>query len=711
MHRFSSEKGQAFIFGLLFLAVVVMALLILYNQGQLVTNRVQLENAADATVYSQAKLAARNQNFIAYTNRSMVANEVSIGQMVSLLSWAKHYKQMSAFTSYPLYRIPIAPPSPTTFADVLNAATIPYVAMGNAVSVPANTLVQYWPTVVSIFNGTVGVFQKMFALATMAGQVEMSMGVVEDHEDDPDNPEMYIPVVGWYFFTQNALLTYFGENFSPTNLADLVGDATADKDWSADATELTESFLGGQVGELENMINDNSAGLSRKKSKNVSGGANSNLNSGDQAEANAVEAYQRYMAIVNRNRASFTEDRHWDVFPSTPDLIPELKLSLGIITLTIDLDFSVGAGIRNDGGTVYEANSPLESDADLAKLGWSAIDVISFGVEFDIALFVEIELCLPIVGCDSWTLLDFGFVLPIGFPLGGATHQVYSTNSNAKKILTDWGLPFSNDTGRFGGDPDDPDNNGAFDGFHLQSLAWGQASPALLPGMYGLRTTQDVTDSYVGPPSFFSLGGSFQESGISYEFTSAVAKSLDDIETSDHDTLGVDSDDSDWDNDNIQYTNFDVKTRSRAEGDDFAADYQQFIWNDDRPMMTVSSAETYFANPMQTLDDGSAEPASLFSPFWDARLREPSAIAVLIATGELDFTEIFEGLGDSAIGMVDWLLNAVGDRMVDTGVDYMVEQLDSPWDALAEEPMREGASQVKDIAVDAVVNELEDFMP
>ncbi|WP_256526617.1 pilus assembly protein TadG-related protein [Gilvimarinus sp. DA14] len=711
MRRFSSEKGQAFIFGLLFLAVVVMALLILYNQGQLVTNRVQLENAADATVYSQAKLAARNQNFIAYTNRSMVANEVSIGQMVSLLSWAKHYKQISAFTSYPLYRIPVAPPSPTTFTDVLSVVTLPYKLMGEAVSVPANTLVQFWPTVVSIFNGTVGVFQKMFALATLAGQVEMSMGVVEDHEDDPNDPEMYIPVVGWYFFTQNALLTYFGENFSPTNLADLVGDATAEKDWSADATELTESFLGDQVGELENMINDNSAGLSKKKSKNVSGGANSNLNAGEESEANAIEAYQRYMAIVNRNRASFTEDRHWDVWETTGDLIPEIELSLGIITLTIDLDFSIGGGIKNDGGTVYEANSPLESDSDLAGLGWSAIDVLSFGLEFDVGLFVEIELCLPIVGCDSWTLLDFGFVLPIGFPLAGATHQVYSSNSKAKKILTDWGLPFNNDTGRFGGDPDDPDNNGAFDGFHLQALAWGQASPALLPGMYGLRTSQDVTDSYVGPPSFFSLGGSFQESGKSYEFTSAVAKSLDDIETSDHDSLRVDSDDGDWDNDEIQYTNFDVKTRSRAEGDDFAADYQQFIWNDDRPMMTVSSAETYFDNPMQTLTDGSAEPASLFSPFWDARLREPSAIAILIATGELDFTEIFEGLGDSAIDMVDWLLNAIGDRMVDTAVDYMVEQLDSPWDALAEDPMRDGASYVKDIAVDAVVDELEEFMP
>lgn len=711
MKSIKSDKGQAFIFGLLFLAVVVMALLILYNQGQLVTNRIQLENAADATVYSQAKLAARNQNFAAYTNRAMVANEVSIGQMVSLLSWAKHYKQVGEFTSYPLYRFPVAPPSPTTFADILNTVTIPYRVMGTAVSAAAKPMVEVWPTVVSYFNSTIGVFQKMFALATLAAQVEVGMGVIEDHEDDPDNPEMYIPVIGWYFFTQNALLTYFGENFSPTNLADLVADATADKSWSADAEDLTRDFLSNQVGELENMINDNSPSLGRKKSKNTSGGAGANLNTGDQAEANAVEAYKRYMAIVNRNRARFTEDRHWQLWLTVPDLIPEITLPLGIITLTIDLDFSVGGGLKNDGGTVYMSNSAIETDQDIAKINWSAIDVLSFGLEFDIGLYVEVELCLPLVGCNSWTLLDFNFILPIGFPLAGATHQVVTQNSHAKKIMTDWGLPFNNDTGKFGGDPDDPDNNGAFDGFHLQTLSWGQVSPSLLPGMYGLRTSMDVTDSYAGPPSFFSLGATFQQTGTSYEFTTAVAKSLDDVQTTDNDHLNIDSDGDDWDNGDIQYTSFDVQTRSRAEGDDFAANYQQVIWNDDRPMMTVSSAETYFANPMQTLSDGSAEPASLFSPFWDARLREPSAIALLIATGEIDFEEMFGGIPTTAVGMVDWLLRAIGERMVDTGVDYLVDQLQPPWGGLVEGPLRDGAQQVKDFAVDQVVNELEEFLP
>jgi hypothetical protein len=708
-----AQKGQAMVFGLLFLAVVLMALLALFNQGQLVNHRVQLENTADASVYSQAKLAARNQNFIAYTNRAMVANEVSIGQMVALLSWAKHYRDVGAFTSYPLYRFPVAPPSPTTFSDVLQTVTIPYAVMGNVVSVAAKFMVETWPTVVSYFNSALGVFQKIFAVATLAAQVEVNLRVVKDHERDPERPQMYIPAIGWYFFTQNTLLTYFGENFSPTNLKSLARNAMSDEESADEAEALAEDFLASQVGELENMINDNSPGLGKKKAKNTSGGAGSNMNTGENAEAQAVEAYKRYAAIVNRNRESFTKDRHWSLFPYVDVPIPELKLSLGIITLTIDLDLGFGAGLKNDGGTVYQANSEISSDADIAKLGWHSIDVTSFGVQFDIGLYVNIELCLPIIGCNDWTLLDIDFSLPIGFPLAGATHQVVSDNLHAKKFLPEWGFPFTNDTGRYGGDPDSPVNNGAFDGFHAQALFWGQASPSLAPGMYGARTSADVTDSYAGPPSFFSLGSNFQQTGRSYEFTIAVAKSLNDVKTSDSNTFNIRGESSDWDDPDseLHFTRFDAETHSRAEGTDFAAAYQRFVWGDGRPMMTISSAETYFSNPMQKTADGGAEPASLFSPFWDARLRQPSKIAYLIATGDIDFRELFEGLGSTALGMIDWLLRAIGEKLVQSGIDYLLEQIGPPWGSFVEDPIRDAGSQVVDFTVDAVIGELEEFLP
>lgn len=703
------------VFGLLFLAVVLMAMLALFNQGQLVNHRIQLENAADATVYSQAKLAARNQNFIAYTNRAMVANEVSIGQMVAILSWAKHYRDVGAFVSYPAYRFPVAPPSPVTFSDVLQTVTIPYAVMGNVVATAANFMVKTWPTVVSYFNSALGVFQKIFALATMAAQVEVNLKILEDHERDPDRPELYIPVIGWYFFTQNILLTYFGENFSPTRLKDLASNAMAGSGHEEDVEAAVEEFVVEHVGELENMINDNSPNLGRKKSKNAGGGANANVNTGEKAEAQAVESYKRYAAIVNANREDFTADRHWEAGPPYLNLpIPELKLPLGIITLTIDLDIGFWAGAQNDGGTVYQANSAIESDADIAKLGWHSIDVTSFGVKFDLGLYVNVELCLPIVGCNDWTLIDLEFSLPIGFPLAGATHQLVSDRQHAKKILPEWGIPFDPQPGRYGGEKGDSSNKGVFDGFHAQALAWGQVSPQLMPGgMYGTRQAVDVTDTYTGPPSFFSLGKNFQEAARSYEFTIAVAKSLDRVKTSDSDTFNITSDSGDWDDpdSDLHFTRFDLETHSRAQGTDFAADYQRFIWGDQRPMMTISSAETYFNNPMQRTSSNHPEPASLFSPFWDARLRQPSRIAYLLASGEIDFKDMFEGLSSTAIGMVDWMLRAVGDRLVQTGVDALVDKVGPPWGSFVEGPVRGVGDEVMNRTIDAVVGELEDFMP
>lgn len=718
--RFERQQGQAMVFSLLFMAVCLITLLILYNQGQLVKNRVQIENAADAAVYSQAKLAARNLNFIAYTNRAMVANEVSIGQMVALLSWAKHYKQVDGFVAkayaFPLYSIPIAPPSPTTMSDVLSVVTLPWKILGTAVEIPTKAVVDKWPTVISIFNGALGVFQKVFALSTLEAQIEMNLNVVEDHEFDPDNPELYTPAVGWYFFVQNTLLTYFGENISPDNLYRSVSNEL-DSSENADAHDLVADFLGDQLGTIDNMINDNTTGMKKKRSSNTAGGKNSNMNTGenDADGDGAVVAYQRFAAIVNRNREAFTKDRHWDFGPPRTTISLPLVLDIGIVKLTIQLDLGFWAGIKNDGGTAFGSQGSLKTDKDLESLGWSSIDVTSFGIQIDIGLFVNVEVCI-LGGCTDWDILDFDITIPIGLPLAGATHQVVSDKKYAKKFISDWGHPtMSSDI--YGGDDDDPLNQGAFDLFHIAALGWGQASPRFSPGgMYGTRQAgalKDVTDTYGGAPSFFSLGDSFQKSGVGYEYTIALAKSLNEVETTDSDTFDIKTGDtSDWDQGDVDYTRFDVETHSRAEGSDASAGYQKVIWNDTRPMMTVSSAETYFANPMQKNADGSDEAASLFSPFWDARLKEPSAVAMLIATGELPWSKIFEGLSDnaSANDIVDWVLRGIADRVVDVGVDNLVEKIDPPFSTLMKPALQGIASQATDTALDQLPD-LDEYMP
>ncbi len=86
----SRARGQALVLGLSFLFVSAAVLFYLFNTGQSVTEKIRLTNAADAAAYSAATLEARALNYDAYVNRTMVANEIAIAQVVSFVSWA-HY--------------------------------------------------------------------------------------------------------------------------------------------------------------------------------------------------------------------------------------------------------------------------------------------------------------------------------------------------------------------------------------------------------------------------------------------------------------------------------------------------------------------------------------------------------------------------------------------------------------------------------------------
>lgn len=76
-------------FTLLFAGVTALICLVLYNSGTLANTKTQLQNAADAGAYSGAVLLARDHNFSAYTNRAMVANQVSVAQLVSMKSFTE----------------------------------------------------------------------------------------------------------------------------------------------------------------------------------------------------------------------------------------------------------------------------------------------------------------------------------------------------------------------------------------------------------------------------------------------------------------------------------------------------------------------------------------------------------------------------------------------------------------------------------------------
>lgn len=84
-------RGQALILGLSFLFISALILFYTFNTGQSVTEKIRLTNAADAAAYSAATMEARALNYDAYVNRTMVANEIAIAQVVSIVSWSHYF--------------------------------------------------------------------------------------------------------------------------------------------------------------------------------------------------------------------------------------------------------------------------------------------------------------------------------------------------------------------------------------------------------------------------------------------------------------------------------------------------------------------------------------------------------------------------------------------------------------------------------------------
>jgi Flp pilus assembly protein TadG len=83
----SAHAGQALVPALLFLLIGGIGLYVAFGSFQMTSAKIKLQNTADAAAYSAAVLQARDYNFSAYTNRAMVANQVSAAQVVALKSW------------------------------------------------------------------------------------------------------------------------------------------------------------------------------------------------------------------------------------------------------------------------------------------------------------------------------------------------------------------------------------------------------------------------------------------------------------------------------------------------------------------------------------------------------------------------------------------------------------------------------------------------
>lgn len=86
MHSSRRQRGQAIYLALAAIIFLSLMTFATWNISQMTHAKAQTLNAADAGVYALATTVARDLNFMAYSNRAMVANHVVVGQLVSLAS-------------------------------------------------------------------------------------------------------------------------------------------------------------------------------------------------------------------------------------------------------------------------------------------------------------------------------------------------------------------------------------------------------------------------------------------------------------------------------------------------------------------------------------------------------------------------------------------------------------------------------------------------
>jgi hypothetical protein len=88
-------RGQATLMAFATLLFLVLMTLAAYDISQMAHGKMQTMNAADAGAYAAAVVVARDANFMAYTNRAMVANHVVVGQLVSFASLAVMFEDLA----------------------------------------------------------------------------------------------------------------------------------------------------------------------------------------------------------------------------------------------------------------------------------------------------------------------------------------------------------------------------------------------------------------------------------------------------------------------------------------------------------------------------------------------------------------------------------------------------------------------------------------
>ncbi|MCB1740988.1 MAG: hypothetical protein KDK91_11505 [Gammaproteobacteria bacterium] len=376
-------RGQASVLALLLLGVAVICALSLYKSGRLATDKMALQNAADAVAYSVSTVEARDLNFAAYMNRSIVANEVAIAQMVGLASWAQHtnsfhdhLRSYDTVIAQPLASNPFTAAVGAPMSAALKGMAGVFKGVGTVLDKTFKPLAQAFSIVSHGTNYAYGVSQTVFHYASLM----QALGVVQEMIDrnGPDG-------AGMSDYGVLSLISHLA------TFAELPGFPGTQYTRSYDPTEVCSK---------------------RARDRN-------------DESCDSARAYERLAAITLDSRDNFSRNRGWElqffkvlrqmgIVPSwlTFDLRDRSgknrtwlginfskSLDLGIAEVRFGMRFGIYFDLARDGGSELR-HVRQSNDATAGKyFNWSAADGTNMGIGITGRIFGGIFACLPLVGC------------------------------------------------------------------------------------------------------------------------------------------------------------------------------------------------------------------------------------------------------------------------------------------------------------------------
>ena len=340
------QSGQAILLILLLTGVGILAGLMLVSNGMLTSEKMALQNAADAAAYGVSVAEARDLNFAAYINRAMVANEVAIGQLVGLMSWAAMVRSVPGFLDLYYGRmIDALMGTPLAFIGAALRAVI------TGLQTAGNVLYQGTRVFTRLFTRAYATLNRGLSLAERAMHTATFLFTIGTLDDSIRNNARHARL-SWFgaFALARHYSTYF-ENLALRRRGDgYIASYRQSRGW--------DSFI------------------EQRLSKRLS-----------PSDPSQQAGMARFAAMVNASRDPFSRNRAggWAI-PLIPPI--DIHIDAGDIPLTdrciLCIDFHFSVHMERKGGTdVRRVGSGTEK-----HYNWSAVDLVQATSRFRLRIVV-----------------------------------------------------------------------------------------------------------------------------------------------------------------------------------------------------------------------------------------------------------------------------------------------------------------------------------